>query len=391
MPVLNVKIGPKEFDLYQISNATTYNQLDALPKKDRQNAAQYLAGFMHPEELRKVISHLAKQCFTVRGAAFVSEGAESFLGDILKAYVNKYDGPTMVQAYLEQRLDRYKFSEQSILLFNRLAEIAKEESIKQNDAHLRDNLPINISNKVWQPIIMDWLMQDVRPQNTTPEQQLKNTNVTKALQAVATNTELLTSIFYNNLKAVDAAACSEDLRLILRTPGEAIVDFNHTLASIEDDETLQKSQALIKKIQELGQQQTIPMDELAAIIDETNKLLTKQISLEAYQEKCKLLEGAGKKVYTNLSILMLAVAAAAVVAGIVVAATGAVPTLVAGVGTHIAKVSALGASMKLMKAGQTKGLAKAAEDVAEAHQKARQPEDDKPADDFIPPADGPKN
>ncbi len=381
MPILNIKIGQQDFDLYAISNASQYNELDAQPKEARKKAAQYLVGFMDPAELNEVIAHLAGQCFEARGPRFIREGAESFLGDILKAYVNKYDGPALVAAYQGRQMDGFKFTGPSASLFQRLQAIARDKSTSKGDPNYLEYLASNLSNKLWQPIISDWLTQDLDPEKPTPEQLQLAGNVARNLQTFASNTQLLTNILNNNIDPQSAAPITEDFAAVLRTPGEAIKAIKATLANIHDAKTQEKIHALIKEVEKLGLEQAIPMDELAAVIDETNSLLTKQTSLEEFQAKCKLMEGAGSKIYTALSFLMLAVSVAAITAGIVLVSTataGIAPAVAAGVAA-----GAAAAAKGFFNAGQSQGLAKAAEDVADAQQQARQPDDDHPSDDFI--------
>ncbi len=110
------------------------------------------------EDILKVVKNLSIQCFEIMGAYFFRKGATSFLADIIKAYVEQYDGVRFVQAYHDQEsegLRNFKFSQQSTAVFALLWGMALAKDEEKGCQDYTNYLPENICNKIWGPMILD--------------------------------------------------------------------------------------------------------------------------------------------------------------------------------------------------------------------------------------------
>ena len=153
---LKIKFGrfwAKSIDILEVTR-DTYGRLDIKPKHERERVAQYMVKKFTHESMLQAINHLSIICFDLKKALFIRKGSSSFLADVIKAYVDKYDGERFAQTYLDEGKDglyQFEFSPQSTAVFQLLWDLAAN----QIGEEYTDFLPGNISNKIWQAIILD--------------------------------------------------------------------------------------------------------------------------------------------------------------------------------------------------------------------------------------------
>ena len=190
-----------------------YGTLDKRPPATRDKAAKNMIKRCTSEQLLLAVEHLSTICFGIKGAEFIRKGNGSFLAGLIKAYVDKNDGVQLARAYNiagEEGLRSFKFSQPSTELFKLLWRLASA----RDDAHYVDYLPGNLSNKIWQPII---LARTRRPVLEVVKTQL---------QMLANNEQLLKTILKLNIGDIEPVVepSSEEVPHVVE-PARKAVDF----------------------------------------------------------------------------------------------------------------------------------------------------------------------
>ena len=143
----------KSIDILGVT-AENYHALDAEPKTARERAAKRMVKQFTDESMLQAIEHLSLICFDVKKELFIRQGSNSFLADVIKTYVDKHDGALLAKACEQDVLEgirHFKFSPQSRAVFGLLSRLASE----RGDPEYTDCLASNISNKIWQVIVLD--------------------------------------------------------------------------------------------------------------------------------------------------------------------------------------------------------------------------------------------
>jgi len=179
------------------------------------------------EQALLAIEHLSQLCFDVHKAIFIRQGSTSFLADLIRAYVDKYDGERFVRTYHEEGregLRHFKFSQQPTAV---LYVIWYEALIRASaDQQYIKFLPINMSNKVWQAMIMD--RADLS-KVTLSELAIFSTK----LQELAQDGELLNDILLSNLDIEQAYDVAKQTVGQYRPRAIVVTDKDRFFASLD--------------------------------------------------------------------------------------------------------------------------------------------------------------
>ncbi len=191
MPLM-ISFGQVSIDLLEIS-VENYRQLDTQPKIAREQAVKFMLDTFSNTSMLQAIEHLSQVCFDVHHALFIRRGPSSFLADILKAHIDKHDGDRFVRTYHEEGKDglrHFKFSQQPTAVFYLLWHEASTRAYA--DAQYVEYLPINISNKIWQAMILERaVMSGASPSSLAL--------ISKKMQELAQDSGLLKAILMSNL------------------------------------------------------------------------------------------------------------------------------------------------------------------------------------------------
>lgn len=186
---LFAKLGKKTpVDLMTITTADHYQALNRYRKSDRELAAKKMVEKYTNHEIILGIKSLSLLCFEIHGPLFIRQGDSHFLADVIRAYVDKYDGPHLAATFDKNdisSLTGFKFSQASVEVNTALWRMASDYSERQGNKDYSDFLPSNISNKIWQPIIA--------------ARQKVGVDLLQGLQALASDTHLLKDIFMGNV------------------------------------------------------------------------------------------------------------------------------------------------------------------------------------------------
>ncbi len=193
MPLI-IKYGcalwKKSIDLLQIT-AGNYSALDKLPKLDKDRAIKTMVKKLPHSQIMVAIEHLSAVCFDVKKELFIRQGSSSFLADLIKAYIDSHDGVQFAQAYLEhgeEGLIGFRFTPPSTDVLQLLWKMAND--LNSVDVKYAEYIPTNISNKIWQPIILE---RALKLHTLDPTQLCIN------MQRFANNSELQKAILMSNL------------------------------------------------------------------------------------------------------------------------------------------------------------------------------------------------
>lgn len=179
-------------DLLTITNEDYGTLLDKRSQTVREATAKNIVKKFKHDEILNVIKHLSTICFDLKKAFFIRAGSGSFLAELIKAYVDKYDGRQLAHIFNSKGKDGlrdFKFSRQSTDVFKQLWQLASARETPDYVGYL----PGNLSNKIWQPIIMS------RTQRSSLGR------VGGELQALAKDEELLMTILMSNIDDVRLA------------------------------------------------------------------------------------------------------------------------------------------------------------------------------------------
>lgn len=243
-------------------------------------------------EVHKAIEHLAKISFSLNGAELLARS--SFLAEIIREYVDKYDGMRLTMTYAARResgLKNYKFSLHSTFIFNELFAIIESDNANEPSrvAFFARSIAINI----WLPILSS-----------------RSQNLSFSPLTSERDTPLVQSIFTNNLNVNEAyVTCFET----------SLNSVNRTLWSLQlYGMKIEKAKAVIQTIDKLHFQRAVEDYVLANILDNTKHLLECQITPEQYQEQCVAMLYSDNSGLRTLGLLMmfLATATAAALASV---------------------------------------------------------------------------
>ncbi|KTC65516.1 Uncharacterised protein (plasmid) [Legionella adelaidensis] len=303
-----------EIRLDQIT-AENYWDISAKPKIERENIAKLLVESLTEQDFLLVVSHLSDVCFTVCGPLFIRQGASNFLADLIKRYVDTYDGEKIAELFnLEgpQGLGKYTFSQRTVALVNTLVTKAREKQAATGKPEYFDYLAANITNKVWQPIIANRL---------APTHELA-----KQLQQFALNKEIGHKILHQCIIAYEEEAYADSVH---SSPsytyaftwtqdqeqryGIALDTLRKTINEVISKPHLKKdAEKIIIQIESHKLAKDINPDTLIACLVNNKQFLTARIRKEQYLEQAEKLKGVGFKI---LGGLMIAFAIALITSG----------------------------------------------------------------------------
>lgn len=290
MPGIFIKVRDEILDLKTLT-LDDYTKLEFVLTSD----IKHLVDFADPMELVDAIAHLTNLYFDKTSGAFITSSwgdPNNFLRDLIFAYVKKYDiGLKDVFSPID-----YTFSDETAALLRSLHEVAGSRSIDWK------NVALGIARNVCKTI---FAIEHREPNSSL------HINGQESLFCLEDrydrDEEQIKSNFTRNLRE-DITRPAQSIK----TPGKAIRELKATLGSLSNGTLVQKTETLMKKVEELGltKEPNISMETLAAAVDNTNKLLSNQITVEEYKKICKEMPGTGSKMVLVLSVLMLSVAAA---------------------------------------------------------------------------------
>ena len=198
MPLM-IQIGKlfwrKRIDLSQIS-LDKYSLLNALPKTTRIKMVTSMVKKFSDEEILDIIKNLADICFDQEGALFIRKGRSSFLADIIKTYVDRYDGQQFTDTYNglgEVGVGDYKCSKQSAVVFQLLKRLASITATVTGNEDFVKFLPANIFNKIWIAIILERSTKNNKPSDAALRL------LSDRLQQLVENTVLVEAVFTSTL------------------------------------------------------------------------------------------------------------------------------------------------------------------------------------------------
>ena len=135
-----------------------YLRLNRLPKATRMNAVAVLMKKFSDKEILDLIERLSIFCFDHHGPEFIRKANSGFLIDIIRTYVDRYDGQPFTETYLtlgDEGLIGYQCSAQSAAVFSLLWALALNKVDSTGDINYVKYLPANIFNGILSVIIIE--------------------------------------------------------------------------------------------------------------------------------------------------------------------------------------------------------------------------------------------
>ncbi len=186
---LIVKFGESiSVDLMMIKTIDFYQALNTYSKQEREFAAQDMMKKYSKHHIMQGITSLFRLFFQINGPLFTPKIFGNFLADMIRAYVDQYDGAALAAAFDKNNifsLRTFKFSQHSVELYTALWKIANNYCVTPYDQIQVDFLPANFSNNIWQPIIYT--------------RQSHDPDLDQGLKKLASNRSLQRDIFMSNI------------------------------------------------------------------------------------------------------------------------------------------------------------------------------------------------
>lgn len=110
---LKAHFGKKSVDLLKIKSTEDYQVLNGYKKEERESAAKEIVEKFTHHEIMPLIINFSFLCFDLKNYEFIRKGSSDFLAELMKAYVDKYDGVRLAEVFDRKNirsLQEFKFS-----------------------------------------------------------------------------------------------------------------------------------------------------------------------------------------------------------------------------------------------------------------------------------------